>query len=149
MYFWNVKALVEELKTDQLTEKQKFMYLLVATLIASFFMEVAVFLTPGPFQVFESLAILFIIAFGIWYCFFLNQQRDNKNFLERYICLSLPVSIRFFVFVFFILCVLVVLEEMLGYSSENTIYEPIGLCFIEAVYFYMLGHYIKLTSTQG
>jgi ABC-type sulfate transport system permease subunit len=48
----------------------------------------------------KVLDIAMVVAFeviGVVVCYQANRRGDGKNFLERYICLQVPLSIRFLV----------------------------------------------------
>lgn len=100
-YFWNVNQLVKDLRAGIVTEYEKFQYLFCSLIFIPL-----QFLAPFNFNstatsiqdiytfylfVFLQLAVL---AWGFYYCFAKNKSNDNKNFIERFICLSVPVGFR-------------------------------------------------------
>ncbi len=103
MYFWNVKDLVKSLKDNSITEFEKMLYLLVYGALFSFLSIISKIMpeTTGP-QFYDDwiLDVIFLIinAFGTLYLYNINSKGDNKDFVTRYVCLSLPVTIRYFIF---------------------------------------------------
>jgi len=91
MYFWNVDALVQDLKQNRVSGYDKFLYYLVGIL----FIQVAIFL--GRTNLLEFILGLGISIWGIYSCYQVNKAGDNQNFIERMICLSFPIGIRFVV----------------------------------------------------
>jgi hypothetical protein len=100
-YLWNINQLVKDLKAGIVTEYEKFQYLFCSVIFIPL-----QFLAPFNFNstantiqdiyifylfVFLQLAVL---AWGFYYCFSKNKNNDNKNFIERFICLSVPVGFR-------------------------------------------------------
>lgn len=96
MYLWNVNRLAEELRSGNLSEKQKLMYFLV---------YLSLLLASGAFTEATSVAMRILgVAIAIIIqlittavCYQANSRGDDKNFLERYICLQVPMTIRFWV----------------------------------------------------
>ena len=123
MYFWNIKALEEDLRQGKVTPNEKIKYLFAFIVMYGFLKELIIRVRPqyygdysadplGSFmmqwvsmQVFSVWTILrngelllrwlFILG-GVIFCYQANRKGDNKEFIDRFVCLSLPVSIRFF-----------------------------------------------------
>jgi len=126
MYLWNTKALAKELKEGTLSESQKFKYYITVTLLFYLFT-----MLPGSkessiilYSFLGMLVSLLIIFFGIYKCYQVNKSGDNVNFIERFICLSLPVGIRVCAFSILLLVISIFLTFLLGFfgilSSEST-----------------------------
>jgi hypothetical protein len=90
LYLWNVKALAQELKEDRVTEKEKLKYFVFAILTGTGHISLP---ADSTGWIFEGLNIGIVIASLFW-CFRANQQGDNKDFIFRFICLSVPICIR-------------------------------------------------------
>lgn len=102
-YFWNVNHLVQDLRAGVVTEFDKMRYLL-ATILVQFLgvSSAAKFVPTNNYEVLLK-ALFFGVAVGItiWgvqHCYLINKHNDNKNFLERFICLSFPVVVRLLIF---------------------------------------------------
>ena len=101
MYIWNSSKLVEDLRSDTVTEKEKLKYVLfwvVGTMIVSdplFHFDYEYVLNDAIL----SLVMLVVSIAGTIYCYKVNKNGDNKDFISRYICLSIPVGIRAFVII--------------------------------------------------
>ncbi len=106
MYFWNIDGLVQELKAGTISEYEKMKYLLATTLLQLFsLMNGPGFIQFMPVTNTEVLIqslffgiIVGVTVWGIYHCFIINKQGDNKNFIERFICLGFPVGVRILVF---------------------------------------------------
>ena len=125
MYFWNVKALVKSLKDNSITEFEKMLYLLAYGLLFSFLSIISTLMpeTTTP-QFYDDwiLDVIFLIinAFGILYLYNINSKGDNKDFITRYICLGLPVTIRYFIFsIPYFIAATIILGVSLALISPN------------------------------
>lgn len=143
MYFWNVNALVQELKTGTLTEYEKMKYFLAMTLLQLFsLMNGPAFVQFMPLTNSEVLVqllcfgvIVGVTVWGIYHCFIINKHGDNKNFIERIICLGFPIGVRIMVFfsigmlisIIFAMLMLVLLPKT-AYAATST-----GSAIIDAV----------------
>lgn len=120
MYLWNYKALAHELKEHKLTSKEKLKYLLAIMcyvptgLMGSnwipgfyrFIYRMTNFIVyqqaprVPPLKIFHNynyltdLTTAVIIGVGVMLCFMINRRGDGRNFIERFMCLSIPITIR-------------------------------------------------------
>lgn len=98
-YFWNVNQLVKDLRAGIVTEYEKMRYLLFTALLEVFAVNQASNIRPvnQSEMLIKALFVGLMVALVIWgihHCYIINQKNDNKNFIERFICLSVPISIR-------------------------------------------------------
>ncbi len=86
MYLWNVNALVKDLREDNVSEKEKLKYYLF-TIVSNIVFTIDL----------SWYAVIPIIVgiLGILSCFEVNSKNDNKQFLDRMICINVPLCIRF------------------------------------------------------
>lgn len=97
MYIWNYKKLTQELKNNTITEKESFKYIIGLTITASILISIIEYgptreLTP--INVLSSFTFIVLIIIGMAILFQANQKGDNKDFIKRYTCLSLPTFIQ-------------------------------------------------------
>jgi hypothetical protein len=120
IYLWNYHKLTHEFKNNKVTMKDRFKYLFLIVLyiptgmmgsnwipgiyrmvyrFANFVLSVAAPEVP-PLKVFNyydyytDLATFLIVGVGTLLCYFTNARKDNRDFITRYMCLSVPISIR-------------------------------------------------------
>jgi hypothetical protein len=98
-YFWNVDALVRDLRAGIVTEYEKMKYLLATSLLQLYALSFVTNFTPTNRIEILVNALMFgvevgIFVWGIYHCYIINKHNDNKNFIERFICLGFPVGIR-------------------------------------------------------
>jgi hypothetical protein len=147
MRFWNAKALVKELKENKLSEKEKFKYFFLFTVLTALVMETSIYSEPIPDEWIESLAVILITALGTLYCFLVNQAVDGQAFIERYICVSLPVVVRIITFAIILIFIIGVSLAILGIEPTEELdglVEIVLVLFFEIFYFLLLARNLKL-----
>jgi hypothetical protein len=96
MYIWNTKSLAQKLKDGSLTQSGRVKYLLATVVLYVIVLE-------GSFLIGESLTFAFILRavlliaitiVGTLYSYRVNRDGDNREFLDRYICIGWVVSIK-------------------------------------------------------
>src|SRR5688572_3398682 len=106
MHFWNAGALADELREDSLTEDTKLRYFLAVTALS--------YLTarPGILEMLQTtvegwVALSYVVVgfLGTYACFLANARGDGQRFIERFMCLSWPVLLRWVVLTYGILAI--------------------------------------------
>lgn len=96
MHFWKTSNLQSELKNGTLSQADRFKYFFVFIVLTTIVMEIAGYI-PSVSSFEKStgsvLNIIVTIVGTIW-CYKVNKAGDNSDFIDRYICLSLPVGVR-------------------------------------------------------
>ena len=87
--------------------------------------------------------------FGLFYCYIENRDGDDRDFIERFICIGLPVLVRTIAVTVLIGLCLVILALVLAFNvpEEST---PVDLLLISAlqIYFYLrLARSIRLAAS--
>jgi uncharacterized membrane protein len=95
MYIWGINELSYKLKIDSLSEQAKMRQYIGLNLL----LLITIFLAMDFWEdiniVLLNLSLHTIITtIGIMICYSSNSKGDGKNFLDRMICLSLPIAIR-------------------------------------------------------
>ena len=102
MYLWNTKALAGELKDGTLGQRERFEYLLLFVTLTVIAMESGRYSSEQPsllMWVDSALAIVITVA-GTWLCYQANRKGDDREFIDRYICMAFPIAIRLLVLLF-------------------------------------------------
>lgn len=101
MIFFSEKKLARKLHEGQVTEKEQMIYLSLYVMTCVFFTTMSVNHATYHNTTINAYSYLFdfvtlTFTFGtIFYCSFLNRQGDGKNLITRYICVSVPLVIKF------------------------------------------------------
>lgn len=88
MHLLNAARLADDLGHDRLTERQKAGYFMAATALTGL-------LGRGAGAGWSAAIVLHtaVSLAGIWCCFTANERGDGRAFLERILCLTLPLSV--------------------------------------------------------
>jgi hypothetical protein len=153
MYLWDTKALANELKAGTLKQSEKFRYFLIFVMVGYMEIDLAIYLNE-PYtlnDLITSTVITIFTGIAIYLCYRINREGDDLEFLERYICLTLPVSIRFIAVILMIFIGVLTLSAFLGDSfdlwvEEGSLLEWIVILLMEIIYFWRIWVAIKLTA---
>ena len=120
MHFWNTKALGKELREGTVTQKDKMKYFLILLII--FGIPFSSYVAPKfdyTFVRFPGLILSIIInIWGVIFCYQANQKGDDKDFIDRFVCLSLPISIKLLLLLFLSLSIGFIITVSPGYEPE-------------------------------
>ena len=89
---------------------------------------------------------------GTYYCFTVNRNNDNKDFIIRFIVLGWPASIRWILLFFVIYSSLYILYRSVFSSSLTLSNHWVGGMYnfiLEVIYFYMLSNYINIVGLNA
>ena len=96
MYLWKTSRLVEELKIDAVSEKDKMLYVLTTSLVYALICD-PLFATEVEYSSLDWANLFLTIAItalGTLYTFKKNRDGDNRDFITRYTALSVPIGFR-------------------------------------------------------
>lgn len=133
MHFFNVNAVARELKANKISEHEKVKYFFGLSLIEA--------LAYGGSNILIWLLGILIFIGGFYFAYRANKQGDNKNFIERYICLSFPIAILFLITSIAIGFALILFILFLTGMSRGV--EPV----LEVFYFFVPVLYILAVIT--
>ena len=148
MYLWNVDELVNDFRSGRVTQIEEFKYMLLFTIAMTLGSDP--FLYDGAFynkyDFINTVFITCISIIGLFYCYKININGDNKEFIVRVMCIGLPVLIRLVIFFIPVFVILAFIEEMFIDSPievesdayQTTLMEVIAVnIFIAANYYYL------------
>ncbi|MDD2325089.1 MAG: hypothetical protein PHW63_03630 [Alphaproteobacteria bacterium] len=99
MNFFNDKNLGLRLKEGKVSSKEKFLYLLAFVFISSIFLSYTFLSYTLPeninmWDTYTDIAELLINLFGTFWCYRTNRSGDDKDFIERFICIGFPIGVQ-------------------------------------------------------
>ena len=158
MYFWNIKALAQTLKEKKLSSYDKMKYYLIMTVAVTIVYEILSFVPTeiSLITIADSILIVAITFIGIIICYKANQYGDkNEEFIDRMICLSLPITLRLI-----IICIsIMILYMIIGYTfwgnefdsfveKTNIVDVIIEMGFELAYYIWIRSHILKIVRGE-
>lgn len=151
MYFWKIDSLTQELKDGSLPQSERMKYLLATVIVYAVAIE-ASFLFAEPItylRIFQSSFIVAITVGGTIYCYVMNRRGDNREFIDRFICIGWVVSVRviaLFVGVYFLYLIAgyAVGGEEFEKFLESTSIVDAGLTLLVCILgYWLIGEHIK------
>lgn len=162
MYLFRTNRLIEDFQNDDVSQKETLKYLVVLWLgfvAVNLFFEMFLNFSGKPLSqltpkaVFIKYAIIAIINIGgIYYCYRKNYQGNETRFVERFVCLSIPVGFK----VMFYCIVVIILQSILAVVIKKEIYSylfgsgafdfSLEIIFV-FVFFYYMGDCFNKIST--
>lgn len=151
MNFWNPAKLATDLRSGKLSEIQKFNYVVISAIIHMIVGSGSIL--RGHYT---SLHLSFIFAYicvtlvGLNISFRVNQEGDGKFFLERYLCLSVPLIVLIYgisyliYYLSFLNAAIEFVKIKLPGSQDALRYSFPIIALI--IYYYNLQKYMRLAS---
>jgi hypothetical protein len=95
MFIWNISEISYRLINNSLSEQEKMKHYLILNILLVFTILFLVESFDSMHFIFLNMGIqILITSLGILLCYQSNKKGDNKYFIERMICLSLPIFFR-------------------------------------------------------
>jgi hypothetical protein len=114
MHLWNAERLAFALRAGRLGEAEKAKYLIAGSLLSSLSAGpgLTAWRTTGGAS--RSAALLAVTVGGIWLCYLANRRGDGRAFVERFICLTVPVYVRWLVLYYAAWIALAIVGQAVG-----------------------------------
>lgn len=153
MYFWNTKALAEDIKNGNLTENDWKNYYLAGSIFVTLSMYLMV-LSPrenGTSVLIEAILMIGILIFGISTTFNSHQANSNKvsDYIATMAALSFPIIIKLFLLSFavgFVMGVLGGAGLIDGYPQEW--FMLVMAVAVQGLVFWRLNFHIKVINAE-
>jgi len=154
MYLWNIKALATKLKTGELSQAERFKYLFLSVILVTLAMEASAYegKISTAISITESIMFLMITVGGTLLCYRANKKGDNKEFADRIICLSIPISLKVGVFfigiyaVYFIAGYIALGDTFEQYTNSTTWIDVFFALLAAVTLYWLLIEYIGWVS---
>ena len=141
MYLWNTEKLAEQIASDQLSADTKFQYLLASNILFAVVGYIVWYLsdvpTPSEFNYWlEALLILIITVGGTLKCKEAFAPAKGLSLIESFFILSLPLSIKLYLFMAISLALIPVAVEYIAATQHTIITNNIETAadFLNAIY---------------
>ena len=125
MYFWKIDALAEDLKEGRVSQRQKMHYYLATSLLVVSLMPIVSTHggeTPNIFWALDMVISIMFTVGGILLCYEANSQGDDREFLDRIVCLGWPITLRMLAIVFAAYAVYAIIKPS-GLGSDTSAFD--------------------------
>lgn len=100
MYFWKIEKLKEDIKNDELVEKDKFIYALIYIVLCEVVLYTMAWIPiedGNVWDVIDTVINVLIVLVGTIYAYKANGGGAGSDFLGRYFSIGFVVAVRFLV----------------------------------------------------
>lgn len=135
MYFWKIEKLKDEIKTNNLKEKDRFIYAFIYIALSTIVMETLVFIPVEELNFWDkvsSVGNILIPLAGTFFAYKANGGANGVDFLGRFFSISFVVAIRFLLFLFPIVIVFVSLYMFMLPGERD-----VGSTPVESTFFFI------------
>jgi hypothetical protein len=151
MNFIRDRELALRLKNNAVSSKEKFIYLLLSGILttiplSSFYGKVTEY---NQWDICSDIATFVIVIAGAFVCYRTNKRGDDKEFIERYICIGFPVGIQtgLLALVLFIFFMILIAIHGDNYGDGGNIYSFSLMSLSYLYYYWRLNLSIKVAAT--
>lgn len=154
MYFWNIKALTEDIRQGDFSDKDVISYIVLSLLLYSISFEALNFFPVENqnynfWDIMDSFLSIFVPVIGTLYAYKMNGGRLGKDFANKYFSIGFVVGVRFFVY-FLIFMPLLIIYWSYAYPNEDeipTTFVDVLIFFVWYILlYYQIGKYIQKTN---
>ena len=121
MYLFNAPALAQALRSGRVSEGEKTLYFVVLSVFQSVLAAWRSAAGSGRSDAATYAVSALVVSAGVYVCYRANAAGDGQRFVERYVCLSVPLTIWTIGAGFLISALL-----MYGAGLEGGVYATVG-----------------------
>lgn len=124
MYFWKVDQLVDDFRENRVSEKEKFKYMLVMGIIFTIISDPILWIGTRytAMDTINLFLMISVVVWGTYHCYVSNQNGDDEDFISRFACVGLPVSVRLITVGIPIFLTIGIMEEIYNLGIETDEY---------------------------
>jgi len=158
MYFWRTAKLASDLKAGAVPNRDKRNYLIAWIVITTLggYAALAMESESSALLILETLLVLLINVAGVLVCYGANRAGDGRDFVERFVCMTLPLFIRVVV----ALLAFMVAYVIVGYAIRGQRFESFlerhnvadvlfAAAFEAAFYWRMRLHFLRIAGVSS
>jgi len=157
MYLWNIKALATELRSGALPQRERMKYYLVFVVLGTIAAEMAYYV-PQPVSaplIVSSSTLILGGALGTYATYRVNRRGDDLEFIDRSMCLGLPIILRLVVVAMPVYIAYFVVGSLIGGEAfdrftVHTTWIDVGFyAALLAAFYWRLAHHLSLVSKSN
>ena len=154
MYIWKVSPLIEQLKSESLSQKEQLKYFLTYSILMILATDplFAVGVEYGFYDTVNTVIMSLLTIVGIVCCYKVNKSADDKDFILRFVTLGLPIIVRIIVLTIVVGIVFGVIDAIFIDSSyleesetnQTTVVDVSITGVLLVIYYYYFARKLKL-----
>jgi magnesium-transporting ATPase (P-type) len=154
MYFWNIEALKNDVRTNNFTDKDVLPYLIIHLTFYVLLVEFSPYTpweieNPNMWDVLTSFAYVFIFIIGTIYLYKKNGGKEGVKFADKYFSIGFVAGIRLMIFVILPYVFIFLGYEYLVNSTEEVIETSFihffSMVLVEVIMYWYIGKHIQDT----
>ncbi|WP_188825579.1 hypothetical protein [Brucella endophytica] len=153
MNFIDDRELAQRFKSNSVPPKERFWYYLATMLLMNIFAS-KIILHQSPqtdlslWNYLSDITNIAITIIGISICYRTNKSGDNKEFIERMICIGFPVIITMLIILIFFTILYFIILETTGNSAfmDTTLSDFIVMLVFQAFFYWRLNNSIRIAA---
>ena len=156
MYIWKVSPLIEQLKSESLSQKEQFKYFLTYSILMVLATDplLSVGLEYSIYDTINTLVMSLLTIGGIVYCYKINKSIDDKDFILRLVTLGLPIIVRLIALVLVIGIIYGIIDASISDTSsleesetfQTTIVDVVITSILSVIYYVYFASKLKSLS---
>ena len=159
MNFFDDEELAQRFRNDQVPSRERFFYFLSISLVTAF-LGTSLFISwtyaeLDRWLIASDVLILAITGIGTAVCYRTNRSGDDREFIERFMCIGWPVLMQMLL-LFFLLILVVVLCLLVAsffFASVedllHPIFNPLGVVLVGGYFYWRLNSSMKIAAGIG
>ena len=155
IHLWNTCAIVNDLRNRRVSEGDSCTYLIAILLLGVGESYLGIFVVPPIewFLLYEIFVVVTVTVFGIRACFRANGGTTGKDFILRFTCISLPISLKLALVGWVLIFVIyrypeTILDSQVFVDPERA-WRAITICWLtafSAVFYWRVWHHLRLVN---
>ncbi len=144
MYFWKIEKLKVDIKNNQLTPKDNFLYLVSYVTVYSIVLMIAVVQLYETLGVWMAIVQILLFIGGTYYAFYSNDGAHGRDFAKRFFSIGWVFLLRATFFMGIGMLNLYVMTYLLGFESLFTVENSAIIALIfEILFYWRIGKHIE------
>ena len=153
MHILSSEKLTRQLELDIVPQTEVFGYFLFYIILTTVWMEIIYYFhNPDPLEINKVIGSVFTVTItiiGTLACYRINAKGDNQKFIERYVCLSVPIGNSLGLFLLFIFLLLYILVSNSNTRLTKDLYDVfmvLSIIIFYSIFYFRMYKSIKLIS---
>ncbi|GGB04684.1 hypothetical protein GCM10011491_35970 [Brucella endophytica] len=155
MNFINDRELARRFKSDSVPSKERFWYYFIYTVVLSATLSSYIITEfyeydPNHWHYLTDIAAVLINMIGISICYRTNKAGDDKEFIERIVCIGFPVLVQVIIMFIVIEALLMTIRSFLDPEDNFTnlpLFYFFDTCFLYGYFYWRLNSSIRIAAS--